>query len=325
MRQLFGIGLVVLAIPVGGMRAQSTLPVLRRVTIPSLDTIGPEKARGAVAISSAGVIAFTGAFDSANRAVTIIDTTGRILARVGPQGQGPGELGGLLQLAFAGTELVAIDIGSRKMSRFGFDGAYRGAVTMPTAMGLAGVTRDSIDMVRWPDGKAVSPMLDFVRVSPVSASGRLLMSGQTPVLRELGQEGLQKGNILASVLYISDGASVVAVNVGSYRLMGFEADGRVSFDMRGARVSTPPGETPLYPNGGVQRDGMQRIWALGTNQATGRTFADLYLKGRFLGRLDLPCKGEATVTGPFMAIRCREPESADRDVSLRVYRIDERR
>jgi hypothetical protein len=113
--------------------------------------------------------------------------------------------------------------------------------------------------------------------------------------------------------------------VGSYRLLGIEPDGRVSFETRGARVSTRPGETPLYAVGGLQRDGMQRIWALGADQATGHTFADLYLKGRYLGRLDLPCKGAASISGSFIAILCTASEAADRDVRLSVYRIQERR
>lgn len=305
--------------------AQSGLPTLRRIAVPGLDRIGPEKKGAAVAISSVGLVAFTGAFDSTNRAVMVIDTTGRVLARLGPPGGGPGELSRPLQLAFTATDVVTIEIAARRITRFGFDGSLRGVVTMPAPMILVGAAGDSLDMLQWPDGSAKRPVLDFVRVSPASATGRQLFSGQAPILGPLSEEGRQRGNTLASITYIADANSVVAANVGSHHFLGLEADGRMLFDVKGAPVSTPAGETPLYITGGLQRDGMQRIWALGTDRSTGRTFADLYLKGRYLGRLDLPCRGAAYVSGAFVALLCTEATATDRDVSLGVYRIHEGR
>jgi len=315
---LFGVSLAV--VDVAG---QGSLPTLQRVLLPSLETIGPEKSTAAIAISPTGMLAFTGSFDSRDRAVTILDSAGRVMARVGPPGQGPGELSMPVHLAFAGGEVIAVELAARRISRFGVDGTAHGTATMPAPMFLVGSTGDSLDMLQFPAG-GPNPVLDFRRISPVSMGGRLLLSGQSPALRELSTEGQQQGASLASIVYIADGAAVVAANVASYHLVGIGPDGSTSFDIRGSRANTPPGETPLFSIGGLQRDAMQRIWALGTDQQTGRSFADLYFRGRPLGRLDLPCKGSVAVAGTWLAILCTTPASADRDVALSVYRLVER-
>jgi hypothetical protein len=70
-------------------------------------------------------------------------------------------------------------------------------------------------------------------------------------------------------------------------------------------------------------DDKQRVWAIGADHKTGRTFADLYLGAQLLGRLDLPCRGSVAVGGYWMAILCVAPDTANQDVALQVYRIVE--
>jgi len=69
----------------------SGLPLLERVIIPGLDTVGPERTSAIAAFSPAGRLVFTDAFDADGRLFTIVDTTGAVLARFGRKGKGPGE------------------------------------------------------------------------------------------------------------------------------------------------------------------------------------------------------------------------------------------
>jgi hypothetical protein len=288
------------------------------VTIPLLDSIGPEKADASVAISPTGMLAFTGAFDERDRIVTFLDNTGRLVGRFGTPGSGPGELSMPLQLTFTTHELVAIELSSRRISRFGLDGSLRGTSAMTTPMFLAASVGDSIDVFQFPAGS--QPVLDFKRISPRSMDGRLVLSGQSPGLRDLSNEGRQQGAAVASIVYAAVGANVVAANVATYRLIGFGPDGAQRFDVRG-KSNAPAGQTPLLAMGGVQVDGRQRLWAMGIDQTTGRLFADIYRDSELLGRLDLPCNGTVAISGNWLAMLCSTPKATNRDVALQVYRI----
>jgi hypothetical protein len=300
--------------------AQSALPRLERVVIPALDSLSPEKAGASVAISTSGLIAFSGGFDSQNRAVTIIDHTGRLLARVGPRGQGPGELSGSVQLAFAGSELVVHELMARRVSRFAPDGRWFATVASPAPNFLAAATGDSVDVFVWP-AKEGPHALDFRRISPRTLEGRTLLSGQSASLRELNAESLQQGASVASVLFAAAGSTVVAASVVTGRLVGIGTDERILYEQPGRAGDTPPKETPISAMGGLQVDGKQRVWAIGPSQRTGKLTASLYAGSRALGRLDLPCSGSVTLSGSWLAMLCATPNNPNRDVELQVYRI----
>lgn len=299
--------------------AQLTLPQLRRVTLPALDSLGPEKAGATVAISANGTLAFSGAFDPQDRAVTILDSAGRLLARLGPPGQGPGELSVPVRLAFAGGELVVVELAARRVSRFALNGSARGTTAMATPVFLAAAAGDSIDVFQFPTGSA--PVLDFRRLAPATTTGRTLLAGESPTLQALAKEGQQQGAAVASIIYAAVGTTVVAANVVTYRLVGVGLDGRPSFDVRGRNVQVSEGETALLPIGGLQVDGRGRLWAVGANRETKRLFADIYSGSQLLGRIDLPCLGSVAITGAWLAILCDAPDRANRDVSLQVHRI----
>lgn len=307
----------------GEASGQGGLPRLVRWSMPSLDSLGPEKGDAVMAISPSGTIAFTGAFDVNDRAVTMFDSTGLLVARFGPPGQGPGELSLPVQLAFAGGEVVVVELGARRVSRFGLTGSSKGTSAMATPVFLAAGRGDSIDVFQFPSGP--NAVLDFRRLSPVTMNGRFLLSGQSPSLRELSAEGQQSGAAVASIIYTAVGNGVVAANVVTYRLVGIGSDGSTLFDLRGKHGDVPAGETALFAIGGLQVDNKQRLWAIGADHNTGRTFADLYLGPRLLGRLDLPCRGTVAVAGHWMAILCATAKAANQDVTLQVYRIVESR
>ena len=315
----WAIALIVLG-AVQAIPAQSSLPRLERVTIPALESIGPERAGASVAVSASGIMAFTGGFDQQNRVVTVVDNTGRLLARVGPPGNGPGELTIPVQLAFAGRELVTLELGARRLSRFSLDGALQASAVAAAPIMLAAPSGDSIEVFQWPTSGA-GQVLDFRRISPRTQEGRMLLSGQSSSLRKLASEGRQQGMAVAGVLYVSAGSAVIAANVSTNRLLGIGAGEKILFEHRGRQEDAPPGETTLSAVGGLQVDGKERIWAIGPSQRTGRTAAEVYSGPRVLGRIDLPCRGSVALAGSWLAILCDTPESASHDVSLQLYRI----
>jgi hypothetical protein len=300
--------------------AQPALPRLERVTTPALDSLGPEKAGASIAISTSGLIAFSGGFDSQNRAVTIIDNTGRLLSRVGPRGKGPGELSGPVQLAFAGSELVVHELAARRVSRFAPDGRLHATVASLSPIFIAAAAGDSIDVFVWPTVEGARPY-DFRRISPQTLEGRTLLAGQSASLRELAAESLQQGASIASVLFAAAGSTVVAASVVTGRLVGIGADERILFGHPGRTGDTSPKETPIVAMGGLQVDGRERVWAIGPSLRTGKPTASLYVGSRALGRLDLPCNGSITISGSWLAMLCDTPDNPNRDVELRVYRI----
>ena len=302
--------------------AQGGTPRLERVSMPLLDSIGPEKADAIVAISPTGMVAFTGAFDERDRILTLLDDAGRLVGRFGAPGSGPGELSVPLQLTFTTRELIAVELSSRRISRFGLDGSSRGTAAMTSPVFLAAGFGDSIDVYQFPTGS--QPVLDFKRISPLTMDGRVLLSGQSPGLRDLSSEGQQQGAAVASIVYAAVGGTVVAVNVATYRLVGFGPGATARFDVRG-KSNAPPGETPLLAIGGVQVDGRQRLWAIGADQTTGRSFADVWNGSQLLGRLDLPCRGTVALSGTWLAILCSTPNASSRDVALQIYRVVEPR
>jgi hypothetical protein len=318
-RSLCAVALVA-SLAVGPGSAQSVLPRLERVAMPALDSIGPEKAGASIAVSTSGHIAFTGGFDSQNRAVTIVDNAGRVLARLGPRGQGPGELSIPVLLNFAGGELVVLELSARRLSRFSLDGRVQATNASLSQIFLSAASGDSLDVWQWPTSPGAKPIMDFRRISPKTQEGRTLLSGQSAALRALIPE-VQQGNSVASIVYAAAGSTVVAANVAMNRLLGIGANESVLFEIHGVEGDTPPKETPLAAIGGLQVDGKNRIWAIGPSQRTGKTAANIYSGSRSLGRLDLPCRGSVTLTGSWMAVLCATPNSTSRDVALQVYRI----
>lgn len=313
-------GAVIVAVAFEATSAQSPMPRLERVAVPALESIGPEKAGASVAVSASGVIAFTGGFDEQNRAVTIVDHTGRVLARLGPRGQGPGELSVPVRLNFAGGELIVLELGARRVSRFAFDGKVQATVPSMAPIFLSAVSGDSLDVWQWPAAAAAKPIMDFRRISPKTLEGRTLLSGQSTSLRGLIPE-VEQGNAIASIVYAAAGSTIIAANVATNRLVGIGANESILFELRGQLGDVPPKETALAAMGGLQVDGKSRIWAIGPSQRAGKTAADIYAGARSLGRLDLPCKGSVTLSGSWLAILCATPESTSRDVLLQVYRI----
>src|ERR1043166_5612779 len=73
----------------GGMRAQ--LPRLARQPLSQLGQSGPEQRPIDLAISRSGNIAFTGGYDPGGHQVTVINSQGRVVGRIGKSGVGPGE------------------------------------------------------------------------------------------------------------------------------------------------------------------------------------------------------------------------------------------
>lgn len=120
----------VLSLPVS---AQTRAPT--RMPMPRLADAGPERTSALVAVSATGFVAFTSGFDAAGRLVTVIDSTGRIVARFAKTGDGPGEFRAPLRLLFADSTLYVFQ--AARLAAFTLRGTLLWSRTMaPTDLAL---------------------------------------------------------------------------------------------------------------------------------------------------------------------------------------------
>lgn len=197
------------------------LTVPHRLALEMLGSNGPELARTQLAVSRRGHVAFTTGFDPAERLVTVIDSTGQVLARVGRRGEGPGEFRHILRLFLDDSTLYVFD-GSARLSEFRLDGEHRRTRATPQTDLPVRVHGDSIDALEIVD---VRPPHTLKRISLATFEGRDLVLAESPVLLDLLRSQSDSSRFVF-VSYAPKGEGFVLGNGYSHRMVAFDAEGR---------------------------------------------------------------------------------------------------
>lgn len=197
------------------------LTVPHRLALEMLGSNGPELTRTLLAVSRRGHVAFTTGFDPAGRLVTVVDSTGRVLARVGRRGEGPGEFRNIQRLFLDDSTLYVFD-GSARLSEFRLDGEHCCTRAIPPTDLPVRLHGDSIDVLVVVD---VRPPHTLKRISLATFEGRDLVRADSPELRDLLRSPTDTSRFVL-VSYAPKGEGFVLGNGYSHRMVAFDAEGR---------------------------------------------------------------------------------------------------
>lgn len=231
--------LAALSIIATAVPAQSQRPTLAAQRIYSIDASkgGPERIPGALAVGRDGRVAFTFGYDNADRHVTVMDSTGRVVARVGQKGAGPGEFQAVLNV-FLDRDRVLL-FGAGQLSAFAPDGKHLWSRAMPPTQLAVGFVRDSVDLMEashFADGRGVGSV--FRQSTALGGGARKLIDGQDAQVRGLARS-VDDSSRFPRLAFASAGDAVVIGHAHTYQLLALSASGT---DRR-----------PLGPKVGVKR------------------------------------------------------------------------
>lgn len=327
------------------------MPSLRRVAIPGLDSLGPERRASTVAVSPSGRLAFTGAFDPGDRLITVVDTTGAVLARFGRKGKGPGEFAIPFFLAFDDSLVLAFDAGLLRVVAFDQRGRHRFTRVVPHAGRALDLRADSV-FVASGDGRHE---VAIERVATATMEGRpFLAAGDSSSLLAITHWAGRPASRTPFAFAANDAVAVVAQPF-SYRLQAYTLDGRPAYrfgrdlpprrrtprELARARAALekvvrrgipgPKGERVVpagarealarlatdtlrhFPViGALHFDGRGRLWVIG--DIGDSSFADVFAGPRFLGRIPIGCadaQGAVSLNGRWLAMLCTVTDEDD--------------
>lgn len=197
---------------------------LRLVSEIGAEQGGPERLNGRLAVNANGVIAFTLGYDNDDRHVTVLDSTGRLITRLGRQGTGPGEFSAVLALFFA-DRLIYLS-GPGQISAFNLDGRHQWSRSLPPLQLVVGASADSVDLMDaryFADGRGVGTI--YRRSLQRGGGDRVLVDGTNPDVRRLAR-GVDDSTRFPRLAFASSPSTVVIGHAHTYQLLAISADGR---------------------------------------------------------------------------------------------------
>jgi hypothetical protein len=329
-----------------------SLPALRLVFV-STDLASSPATVNAPAVGEDGALGFVADGAEALR-IVVVDTTGKVLQRFGAPGEGPGEVRSPNVIGLTSSHVYVFDLGTNRLTRFSRHDSSAEDVPMEKGMILPFHLVDdttAFAVAAGPDGGM--PGLLNLR------SGRLtpLMNPEDDFIIATTKELEPIGRRPTTGWW---GGGLVVANAMSYSLVLYGIDkepaGRIDRDVSPPRptaarvdaeldalVKSPVGrnwsesevarrrEERLNENIGHFRvrpfrvDGAGRMWVVGPSGDS--AYADVFAGERFLGRLEIGCRGSNggyAVSGHWLAMSC-EPQDPDfpGDAVVQLYRIEE--
>lgn len=333
--------------------AAHTLPAIRPVPLTRLDPHAIARVGAAVAVSTQGSLAFAATPSTAFREkVEILDSTGALIGRVGPEGAGPGELIAPLFLAFTqDSSLLVWDMGTARVTLFLASGAVRqslepGQFQFPLALigdslDLREVSRPEAPIVRRPfaPGQArelvrlTDPMVDSL--FPVQSGGGIQSRG--PIAYAAGAGRIALGSIVSYELLLFASSGQLLGKMGRRLPPQYPTPDQITAESlalsrqpaitpaRRAAMLRRSRETPLLPFRDLRFDGRGRLWVMRIDRGTAT--ADVYSDLQFLGSIAIDCPGFTgtgwDLVGEWLVLSCAVLDpNAPSDATLRLYRIE---
>ncbi len=318
----------------------AVLPELQRVMVPGLDSLRSTTAMECLAVSGSGHLAFMRRSDGSKTSVAIVDTLGKVV-RLAVADSGQQCALSKAQLIFlpSDTDLLLLNLESRRFERFGVDGTHKNTSAV-FEMGMPiGVAFDSVDMLIFND-EAMSPLFQSInRVSLKTLEWRTVIDTTDSTFAAF------RGPVA------SNSRGIVLAHGGKYWLQSYSRDGRPMARwgrdlpprlMTGTEVDAifgkkgPDGKLLPYAPGVRERymqqperhfynivfDGAGRLWAVGRDTSA-TYFADVFADTTFVGRMPLPCQALALqplFNGQWVAFKCGMAKDA-KETEIQLYRV----
>jgi hypothetical protein len=297
-------------------------PSVTRLPLAQLGSNGPELKRSALAVSPFGHVAFTTGYTEGDELITVVDSSGRVVSRLGPRGSGPGELQAAFVLFFQDSLLFAADVFQGRLHRYTIHGAYREYVQFPGSYIPVGYVRDSVDLS---DHSSVTgPRI--VRWALTANTGyRTLVQQNDSLFIDFATRG--RGQMPPSLTIGSSFTGTVIGDGSTYQLFEYGKTGITEFGANRSPEILEPGfdaDTAAYFGlYNLGPDGQGRLWVAGRSSGDG--FLDVYQDHRWLRRFTIDCYVNSwyglSINGDWLALLCDASEAADTEVQLQLYHI----
>jgi hypothetical protein len=275
--------------------------------------------RTLVAVSAAGLIAFTKGFDPQDRLITIADTLGHVLYRFGKQGNGPGELGhGVFALSFYDSTIATFGISPPRFVLLRLDGREINT-TRGVALGIpVAINGDSADFLNLPSPMSGSaPSTSIRRMSLQTLASRILIDTADAAFRQIAIAPSDSVGQSHLIVFATNGPSFAVANPRTQMVQVFGSDGAKHYALRDTG--------PILH---MHLDVLERLWIVGRSPSasdSGSTSLALFANGRQLATYSLRCEHPygSSLALPFLALLCEVQAGSDAELELKLFRIHE--
>jgi hypothetical protein len=298
------------------------IPSVTPLSLDQLGSNGPELKRSAFAVSPYGHVAFTTGFTEGDELITIVDSAGQVVSRVGRQGSGPGEIRDAFVLFFQDSVLFAADVFQGRLHQYTIQGEYREYIQFPGSYIPVGHVRDSVDLN---DHSGITGPRVIRWALNADTGYRTLVPQNDSLFNDFGN----RSSTMPPSLGIGSNPTGTVLGDGTtYQLFDYGPTGIVEFgrnqspEVRGV----DPAEDTVASFGWYSFgfDGAGRFWVAGKHRAGG--FLDIYQGHELLRRLETDCRVNdwhgLSISGDWLALLCDAAEAAETEVYLQLYRID---
>lgn len=343
--------------PLGGQT--TSMPRIRHVFTTTDVELSPVDRLTPIAVGPQGHLLFVGTAESTGLRMALIDSTGRLILRLGRTGAGPGEVRSPRPVEVGADRLSVWDGENAVFLEWDFKGALVQSVKPVGLSGVSFVGEEIVGMRNvaraWQPvalDRTTDRLRELIPATDTFMAAHFGLVNGTPKARFAPIAGawgqgfaMADPEAYAVALYRWDG-SLVRVLRRQLPPM-FASAGRTeeffeTFNRRAAARGQPTlDETQkammrkqvaelalphITPGGALRADARSRLWVLGMDGDS--AFADVFSSDRFIGRLPIPCRlynGFWSLSGVWLAVACLPDDPAfDGDAVIKLFRITER-
>lgn len=185
---------------------------------------GPERIPNALAVSPRGLVAFTFGYDDGDHHVTVMDSVGSVVTRVGTTGSGPAEFRSVLRVHLLEDAVLLFGVG--QISAFSLRGRHLWSRAISPYQMPVGWLTDSVDLhdVRyWADGRGVGAT---TRQSLTRGGGaRVLLPESDGQLRAMARSVEDSGRF-ARVTVATSAELLVVAHPHTSQIVAFATSGQ---------------------------------------------------------------------------------------------------
>jgi hypothetical protein len=264
-----------------------------------------------IAMSPSGHVAYTAGFDTAGALITVADTTGKVVARFGRPGPGPGEHRNIAKLEMTDTTVVVVTMAPSRLTTYSLDGRILSERPGPGRTIVVGMVGDSIDVMDM-DARNFSAIrvAGFRRQAMDGTGGRTIIDSTNKAFRTFRETaaGSPRTDVF---LYAAEPRRIAVVNFRKRAMRLYDTKGSVLAEVDSLAIVGQP----FFDAG-------SRLWLVGIKDSTWHVA--VHTSGMQTTAYPLECREASgfALSGMWFALLCRdEKTSGDAGFELQLYRI----